>query len=139
MEQHCDIGDLFIEFQKNECEIKGKKCEFCQNNPSTCVVVKHVPRPYPDYDQLPKFHYKSWAKTPIYKDDGTTRREIDYFNPRVHIKKEFKSGELEFNRSWNREISRKYVIEDLVLKKLTNLEYLRLKRQKTAESSRLKS
>ena len=97
MEQHCDIGDLFIKFRKNECEIKGEKCEFCQNNPSTCAVVKPVPRPprpYPDYDQLLKFHYKSWTETPIYKDDGTTRCEIDDFNPRVHIKKEFESGNL---------------------------------------------
>ena len=141
MEQHCDIGDLFIEFRKNECEIKGKKCEFCQNNPSICVVVKPVSRPYPDYDQLPKFHYKSWAETPIYQDDGTTRREIDDFNPRVHIKKEFESGNLKStDLETVKEISRKYDIEeDLVLKKLTHLEYLRLKRQKRAESSRLKS
>ena len=100
---------------------------------STCVVlVKPVPRPYPDYDQLPTFHYKSRAETPIYKDNGTTRRETDDFNPRVHIKKEFESGNLKStDLETVREISRKYVIEeDLVLKKLTHLEYLRLKRQK---------
>ena len=72
-EKYCEFGDLYIEFRK--CQTEEESCDSCQRYPPL-VGLKPIPRPYPDYDALPRFKYKDHANIPILKDDGNLR-EVD--------------------------------------------------------------
>ena len=43
-----------------------------------------IPEPMPDYQKLPKYHYKSVIDTSLYDDNNKTR-ETDDFLPRPNI------------------------------------------------------
>ena len=118
--------------------LQGQKCDYCKTHPSVCDSVTPVPRPYPDHKKLPIFHYNTHSNTPVYKEDGITPREIDDFNPRVQIKKQFECGNLSSGDAEAiKSISRLCIIpEEFVLKRVRHLEYLKLKRTKRAESTK---
>ncbi|CAC5422272.1 unnamed protein product [Mytilus coruscus] len=71
-----------------------------------------VPRPYPDYEQLPQFHYLQHKDTPI-SIDGVQRRHDD-FQPRSNLKKLFSEGEISSVDDNEIETERK---EQLIIKK----------------------
>ena len=140
MGKHCEIGELYIECRKNNCQLhlQGQKCDYCKTHPSVCDSVTPVPRPHPDHKKLPIFHYNTHSSTPVYKEDGITPREIDDFNPRVQIKKQFECGNLSSGDAEAiKSISRLCIIpEEFVLKRVRHLEHLKLKRTKRAESTK---
>ncbi|CAG2257072.1 unnamed protein product [Mytilus edulis] len=66
IDSHCEIGELYIEFRK--CKQNSEACSFCTDR-STFPYVNPLPRPYPDYERLPDFHYLPIENTPILIDD----------------------------------------------------------------------
>ena len=58
--------------------------EYCENE-----SVDPTPRPVPDINKLPKYHYLPVAETPITNTDDSKRREVDDYrarSKRVHKK-----------------------------------------------------
>ena len=50
--------------------------EYCENE-----SVDPTPRPVPDINKPPKYHYLPVAETPITNTDGSKRREVDDYHP----------------------------------------------------------
>ena len=75
--------DDFIE----SCIITGEMFhEYCENE-----SVDPTPRPVPDINKLPKYHYLPVAETPITNTDDSKRREVEDYrslSKRVHQKNE---------------------------------------------------
>lgn len=138
MESHCEIGDLYVEFRKGMCSKNAEQCDFCLKYPPLRGRVLPVPRPFPDYEQLPKFKYKSYENTPLFDGETIEPRDVDDFNPRVHLKNLFDKKELNSSDATGvKNFSIKFIVdEDLVLKRLRHLEYLKLKKDKRAELTR---
>ena len=62
---HCQIGMKYFEYVKLSCmKNQGLACNFCTNHPWVGPVCEAVPRPFPDYDKLPGYHYKHVSVTP---------------------------------------------------------------------------
>ena len=55
--------------------------EYCENE-----SVDPTPRPVPDINKLPKYHYLPVAETPITNTDDGKRREVDDYHPRARLK-----------------------------------------------------
>ena len=85
---HCEMGELYFEFRHSSCkENQDSLCDFYLKH-SIANPPKQTRRPYPDYKRRPKYHYKSWADTPL---EG---RFPDDFQPRAQIKLLFEQGDL---------------------------------------------
>ena len=55
--------------------------EYCEKE-----SVDLTPRPVPDINKLPKYHYLPVAETPITNTDDGKRREVDDYHPRARLK-----------------------------------------------------
>ena len=78
--------DDFIE----SCMITGEIFhEYCENE-----SVDPTPRPVPDINKLPKYHYLPVAETPITNTDDGKRREVDDYHPRARLKQVYKKNEI---------------------------------------------
>ena len=88
LKSHSKIGMKYIEFVKFACvKTDGKEYEFCEKHPWVGPVCERVPRPYPDYEQLPPYHYKHVSETP--KEINGVPRSVNDFQPRARLKEAF--------------------------------------------------
>ena len=63
--------------------------EYCENE-----SVDPTPRPVPDINKLPKYHYLPVAETSITNTDDGKRREVDDYHPRARLKQVYKKNEI---------------------------------------------
>ena len=63
--------------------------EYCEND-----AVDPTPRPVPDINKLPKYHYLPVAETPITNTDDTKRREVDDYHLRACLKQVHEKNEI---------------------------------------------
>ena len=63
MSDHFEIGELYIEYIRYGCD-DPDECEFCGKGWTGSPLVR-CPKPYPDADRLPEFHYRHADQTPI--------------------------------------------------------------------------
>ncbi len=86
---HVQVGELYLEYLKESCqETSGTLCEFCTRFPRSIQDLKRVPRPMPNKEALPDLCYLAFDKTPTVSSNGSPR-EVDDFQPRAQIKREF--------------------------------------------------
>ena len=55
--------------------------EYCENE-----SMDPTPRPVPDINKLPKYHYLPVAEPPITNADDGKRREVEDYHPRARLK-----------------------------------------------------
>ncbi|MCP3927916.1 MAG: hypothetical protein GY705_02310 [Bacteroidetes bacterium] len=127
IQRHFKIGELFMEFVKNNCE--NAECEFCAKGWSGSEL-QNGPFPFPDHDRLPNFHYKPMAETPRCIDDNP--RDTDDFQPRAQMKKMVKADTLSSGDAESiKQFSTKYIIsEKLVREYVLHVETLQLTQSK---------
>ena len=68
--------------------------EYCENE-----SVDPTPRPVPDINKLPKYHYLPVAETSITNTDDGKRREVDDYHPRARLKQVHKKNEINIEDS----------------------------------------
>ena len=84
----CEKGEPYMEYRRISCqERNGQLCKFCEKDETTSAPLP-TRRPYPDYGNLPNFHYLSWSATP------TNGREPDDSQPRAQIRRLLEESEL---------------------------------------------
>eukprot|EP00794_Sanderia_malayensis_P008720 gene8720-9651_t len=128
---HCEIGEKHLEFLKFECRNrKDGVCDYCKCHDWVGPPCTKVPRPYPDYSQLPEYHYQHVSVTP--KVLNGVEREVDDFQPRKKIKEFFESeGVTAFEENKLQEFCNKYIIEMSVVRQyLEHLQTLELNKEK---------
>ena len=80
---------------KDRCDESGSgsgSCSICSKG-WIGERFKGIPEPMPDYQRLPKNHYKSVFDTSLYDDNNKTR-ETDDFLRRPNIASAFNEGQL---------------------------------------------
>ena len=99
--------------------------KYCENE-----SVDPTPRPVPDINKLPKYHYLPVAETPITNTDDSKRREVDDYrtrSKRVHKKNEIN---IEDSASVQTFCNRDIVEKSLVKKYLEHLNHLEMMSEK---------
>ena len=99
--------------------------EYCENE-----SVDPTPRPVPDINKLPKYHYLTVAETSITNTDNSKRREVDDYrarSKRVHKKNEIN---IEDSASVQTFCNRDIVEKSLVKKYLEHLDHLEMMSEK---------
>ena len=99
--------------------------EYCENE-----SVDPTPRPVPDFNKLPKYHYLPVAETPITNTDDSKRREVDDY--RARSKRVHKKNEINIEDSASVQIfcKRDIVEKSLVKKYLEHLNHLEIMSEK---------
>ena len=90
-----------MHFLKDRCDVSGSgSCSICLK-----VWIGErfdgIPEPMPDYQGLPKYHYKSVFDTSLYDDNNNTREANDFL-PMPNIGSAFDEGQLRRLRSENK-------------------------------------
>ena len=110
--------------------------EYCENE-----SVDPTPRPVPDINKLPKYHYLPVAETPITNTDDSKRREVDDYrarSKRVHKKNEINIEDSASVQTFcNRDIVEKSLVKKY-LEHLNHLEMMSEKRKMEKENKNLK-
>ena len=110
--------------------------EYCENE-----SVDPTPRPVPDINKLPKYHYLPVEKTPITNIDDSKRREVDDYrarSKRVHKKNEINIEDSASVQTFcNRDIVEKSLVKKY-LEHLNHLEMMSEKRKMEKENKNLK-
>ena len=130
MEEHYDFGELYVEFIHGNCASKqGELCAHCvQKGWSRPPMNDPIPRPMPNEETLPNYHYKSVLDTPAKAEDGKPRK-IDDFQPRANICSQFAEGKLKDLTSITT-FSTKFIVEESLVKDyLEHLQNLDLQKQ----------
>ena len=131
MESHYEYGDLYMEYLKGTCAANtGILCQYCSATPWRGPAMTRVPRPVPDYEKLPSFHYKPVAETSNQEADGSYRHPDD-FMPRVQLRKQFDKGQISCDKTDSlTEFSKTYIVkEEYVLDYVQHLHELIYKKQ----------
>lgn len=83
-----------------------------------------TPRPVPDTNKLPKYHYLPFEDTPVTNiNSGGKIREVDDFHPRACLKQAHKNKEINIeNTASIQTFCNKYIVEESIVK--TYLEHL---------------
>ena len=68
-------GEMFHEYFENES-------------------IDPTPRPVPDINKRPKYHYLPVAETPMTNTDDGKRREVDDYHSRARLKQVYKKNEI---------------------------------------------
>ena len=120
---------MYLEYTKFSCkDITGNYCEFCEQSEWIGPEVSRCPRPYPDYSQLPEFHYMSYEDTPVVTSDGLPR-PVDDKQPRVQLRKAYQDGILSSSQEGIKDFSEKYIVcESLIHSFITHLEAIDLRK-----------
>ena len=116
---HIEQGELYIQYRKYQCRSLGQECDFCKDSQISALfgneLMPPVPRPYPNYSQLPQFHYHHHTDTPT-SIDGFQRRPDD-FQPRSNLKKLFSEGEISSHDDNKIEVfSKKFIVPTEIVK-----------------------
>ena len=119
------------------CMITGEMFhEYCENE-----SVDPTPRPVPDINKLPKYHYLPVPETPITNTDDSKRREVDDYSPRskrVHKKNEINiEDSVSVQTFCNRDIVEKSLVKKY-LEHLNHLEMMSEKRKMEKKNKNLK-
>ena len=86
-----------------------------------CPPCSRVPRPYPDYSELPEYHYQHVSVTPTVLNG--VEREVDDVQQRKRIKEFFQNeGMSALEEDKLQEFCDKYIVEMSVLRRY--LEHL---------------
>ena len=131
MESHCEVGMKHLEFVKMSCiKANGKICEFCEKNPWIGPPCVRVPRPIPDYDKLPEYHYQHVSVSPT--DVNGVQRPVDDYQPTKHLKEVFNKGEVKLTDEESIEtFCDKFIIDKRIAKtSLEHLQTLELRKEK---------
>lgn len=108
----------------------------------TTIEANPVPRPYPNYDRLPDYHYLPIERTPTMIDGNL--REPDDFQPRAQLKKMFSSdGGISINDVDKISVfSKKYICDEKYVSEYINhlheLKFMKEKRQMATKDKKLK-
>ena len=120
-----------MEYKRISCqERNGQLCKFCEKDETTSAPLP-TRRPYPDYGNLPNFHYLSWSATP------TNGREPDDSQPRAQIRRLLEESELVSGDSEAiRKFSDKYIFpEKLVPEYVEHLSQIKMRKEKKKEET----
>ena len=129
MNDHCDIGDLYMEFVAQKCiKTTGTICNSCMKLEKV-EETGPVPRPMPDYSVAPNMHYMNPLETPTHIDGSP--RAIDDFQPRVQLRSLFESNKISLEDDESvKEFSRKFIVEERIVRNyLEHLNELRRNRK----------
>ena len=103
-----------MEFVKQRCKTTaGRLCSYCSKHDwRSPKSFDGIPSPYPDYEKLPKYHYKDVFDTSLLSEDNTVR-EIDDFLPRARLKKNFHNGSVSLEKPETIErFCNEYIVEE---------------------------
>lgn len=100
------------------CMIAGEMFhEYFQNK-----SVIPTPRPVPDTNKLPKYHYLPVEETPVTNINSNTMREVDDFHPRACLKQAYRNKEISIEDCASiQTFCNKYIVEENLVK--TYLEH----------------
>ncbi|XP_035659798.1 uncharacterized protein LOC118404665 [Branchiostoma floridae] len=108
LEKHFTIGELYMEYVKGSCKgLSGEQelCDFCMNHDFIGPAPAPVPRPYPDYERLPEFHYMPYDKTPC------DSRPPDDYQPRAQLKAAVSNKSVQIDNAKSiDQFSQKYIV-----------------------------
>lgn len=124
VESHYEKGELYMEYKRDTCLDKtGERCEFCEKHSWVGPKMDRVPRPEPDYDSLPDYHYKSVFDSSNKQPSGETRCPDD-FQPRKNLKVEFANNNISVTDQESiTRFSNKFIVkENLVQEYLEHLQ-----------------
>ena len=110
---HCQKGELYIEFLKGSCQkLDEECCKVCFE--WSGPAINYVPRPYPDYSKA-GYHYMPVKNTPIVDQHGKPRY-IDDFQPRAQLRKFYCNGEIYSSDEVKiHECSEKYIVDEVLM------------------------
>ena len=102
-----------------------------KKNPWIGPPCVRVPRPIPDYDKLPEYHYQHVSFYPT--DVNGAQRPVDDYQPRKHLKEAFNKGEVKVTDEESIEtFCDKFIIDKRIAKaSLEHLQTLKKKEKKT--------
>ena len=131
IQKHYNVGQLHMHFLKDRCDESG--FGICSKG-WIGERFNGIPEPMPDYQRLPKYHYKSVFDTSLYDDNNKTR-ETDDFLPRPNIASAFNERQLSVDNKEQRDtFGNKFIVEEHLVK--DPLEHLtNLRRTKTIRDS----
>ena len=132
---HFELGEKYMEYIK--CTpTNTSSCEFCDIHPFRGPPVTPVPKPYPNYDLLPKYHYCDVFNTPTHLDG--IKREVDDYQPRIQIKKALLNKSLDISDEESvLTFCKKFIIDkDIVLKSAEHILYIELMKRKREQVKR---
>ena len=87
MDSDYEKGELYMEYKCDTCFDKtGLCCEFCSKYGWVGPQMERIPRPEPDYDKLPNYHYKSEFDNAKKQPSGK-ERQADDFQPRKKLER----------------------------------------------------
>ena len=94
-------------------------CTFCSSQEYTGPTPSPIPRPYPDYEQLPAFHYLPYNQTP------NTGRLPDDYQPRAQLKIAIENKSVTIDNAESiHQFSQKYIVSEEHVKEY--VEHVRL-------------
>ena len=135
IEHHYQIGELCMEYIKFDCQNNAdKQCDHCEDNSWVGHPLHRVPKPFPDYNRKPEFHYLPVSETPA--DFNGKQRVIDDFQPRTQLKKLFAENKISLADDEKvTAFSGKYILEKkLVVHYLKHLQEMAVQRKKRLEN-----
>ncbi|XP_035690603.1 uncharacterized protein LOC118425678 [Branchiostoma floridae] len=131
VERHFKTGELYMEYVKGSCKDLSEEqelCDFCISHNFTGPPPSPVPRPYPDYGQLPDFHYLPYERTPL---EG---RPPDDYQPRAQLKAAINNNTVSIDNAESiHEFSQKYIVpEDKVKEYVEHINLVQTMKSKRA-------
>ena len=111
-----------MHFMKDQCDESGSgSCSICSKG-WIRERLNGIPEPMPDYQRLPKYHYKSVFDTSVYDDNNKTRG-TDEILPRPNIASALHEGQLSVDNKEQIDIfCNKFIVEENLVK--DSLEHL---------------
>ena len=83
IQKHYHVGQLHMHFLKDRCDESGHgSCSICSKG-WIGERFNGIPEPMPDYQRLPKNHYKSVFDTTLYDDNNKTRETDDLISTKA--------------------------------------------------------
>ena len=111
-----------MHFLKDQCDESGSgACSICSKG-WIGERLNGISEPMPDYQRLPKYHYKSVFDTSLYNDNNKTRGTDDFL-PRPNIPSALHEGQLSVdNKEQIDTFCNKFIVEENLVK--DSLEHL---------------
>ena len=89
IEKHFQVGELYMEYIKNDCSKDGATWDFCTEYPFRGPYFPRVPRPYPGDNG----YFLPYASTTLVTSVGSPR-PVDDKQPRLELKKLFHANQI---------------------------------------------
>ena len=133
-ENHCLLGEKYIEFVKFSCSDEPDKCENCSTHSWVGPPCVRIPQPYPDCEADGNYHYRNVFDTPTHVDGK--ERTTDDFQSRKQAKDYMAEGRLGTNEEI-KQFSKTFIVDEVLVPiYIDHLKHLEINKKKRAAEKR---